>query len=393
MTDVSPAAHEIAASTTVVVAPDKFKGSLSGPEVAMHLAAGLLRTAPQLTIAQAPVGDGGEGTLDAFLAQGYEARKVTVTGSLGDPRRAIFAVKGDQAVIELAEADGLRHLDPTARQPLIATSRGFGELILEALNAGCQRLLLGLGGSANTDGGAGMMQALGVRLLDRGGGELPPGGAALSRLERIDLSGTDPRLGAVEVVVASDVNNPLLGPDGAASVYAPQKGATPDDVRVLEHGLANWAHIVRATTGRDSAGQPAAGAAGGVGFGVLSFLHPVIRPGIEVVLEVLGFDGLLDGASVVITGEGSLDRQSLRGKAPVGVANAAARRGLPTVAVAGMSQLDPEEAQAAGFVAVLALADREPDLEVCIRDAGRLLEELGPDLYRAITENVVARLI
>jgi glycerate kinase len=371
----------------VVLAPDKFKGSLSAVDVARHLADGLLRADPGLDLALVPVGDGGDGTLDAFLAQGYQLRRTTVTGSLGAPRTARYAVRGNEAVIELAEADGLRHVDPTRREPTRATSRGVGELVVAALDEGCRSIVLGLGGSANTDGGAGMVQAFGGRLVDGEGHEPAPGGGALTGLVALDLSGLDSRLADTEVVVATDVDNPLLGPHGAAPVYAPQKGATPDQVRELERGLATWARVVADTTGQDHAMEAGAGAAGGVGFAALAFLRPDVRPGIDVVLETLGFEGMLDGANAVVTGEGSLDSQSLRGKAPVGVATTATRHGVATLAVAGRSLLTVDEAASAGLRAVLALTDIEPDVTVCMRDAGRLLEELGPDLLRRLGEH------
>jgi glycerate kinase len=256
------------------------------------------------------------------------------------------------------------------------------------MDAGCRRILLGLGGSASTDGGAGMLQALGAKLLDAEGHELAPGGAALAGLARIDLKGLDPRLADAVFVVATDVDNPLLGPHGAAAVFAPQKGATPDDVDVLERGLSRWADVVEAATGRRLAATPGAGAAGGVGFAAIAYLDPQVRPGIEVVLEALGFDDVLVGADAVVTGEGSLDQQSLSGKAPIGVAAAAASHGVPVLAVAGRTTLDPHQARGAGLSAVLALTDLEPDLTICIKEAGRLLEELAPELLRVLDAQV-----
>ncbi len=360
----------------VVVAPDKFKGSLTAPEVAAHVAAGL---GERVTTVALPVADGGDGTVDAVAARGYSLVPVEVTGPTGERVAASYGLlAGDGvAVVELSEASGLRRL-PSGPAPLTATSRGTGELIAHAVRRGARRVVLGLGGSACTDGGAGMAQALGARLLDADGRELPPGGAALRDLHHIDLSGLA-ALSGVEFVVASDVDNPLLGPHGAAAVYGPQKGATPADVAVLEAGLARLAavvHQVRPAT-PPFADRPGAGAAGGVGFGAMAFLGARIRPGIEYLLDLLGFDEHLAGAALVITGEGSLDEQSLRGKAPVGVAAAAARRGVPVVAVCGRRTLTDAELAAAGIRAAYALTDLEPDPRVCLAHAGPLLERLA----------------
>ncbi|MFI6477951.1 glycerate kinase [Nonomuraea sp. NPDC050663] len=378
------------AQNHVLIAPDKFKGSLTAAEVCAHLAAGL--GVPSLAL---PVADGGDGTVDAVVACGFARVEVSVTGPTGEPVTASYAwdAGGGTAVVELAEASGLRRL-PGERQPLTATSFGTGELIAHALAGGARRIVLGLGGSACTDGGAGMVQALGARLLDASGGELARGGAALCELDRIDLTGFA-RLSGVEVVVASDVDNPLLGPHGAAAVYGPQKGATPDDVVLLESALARLAAVATHTHGlvgavehdgtprpMGVAGAPGAGAAGGVGFAALAFLGAEVRPGIEYLLDLLGFAEHVTGARLVITGEGSLDAQSLRGKAPVGVAQAAAKAGVPVIAVCGRRDLGDEELQAAGIEAAYALTDLEPDTDRCIAEAGPLLERLGAVVAR-----------
>ncbi|GGM64644.1 glycerate kinase [Thermopolyspora flexuosa] len=365
----------------VVIASDKFKGSLTAAEVAEHVAAGL---GPRVRTVAVPVADGGDGTVDAVVSRGLTRVRVEVPGPTGEPVTAAYAWRpaapdgdGPVAVIELAEASGLRRL-PAGPAPLTASSHGTGVLIGHALRRGARRIVLGLGGSACTDGGAGMLQALGVRLLDEAGRDLPPGGAALRRLARIDVSGL--RAGA-EVVVASDVDNPLLGPHGAAAVYGPQKGASPADVAVLEEGLSRFARVAARTVGEGDgvpyAERPGAGAAGGVGFAAMAFLGARIEPGIRYLLGVLGFDALLDGARLVITGEGSLDEQTLRGKAPAGVAEAAGRRGVPVIAVCGRRTLDDDRLRAAGIRAAYALTDLEPDPDVCIAHAGPLLERLA----------------
>jgi glycerate 2-kinase len=361
----------------VVIAPDKFKGSLTAAQAAAHLAAGLLRFRPDLPIRLAPVADGGDGTLEAVLACGYSLLPVVVSGPTGQPVDASFAVRADTAVVELSEASGLRRLPGGRLDPLRATSRGTGELVRAALDSGCAQIVVGLGGSACTDGGAGMLQALGVRLLDRQGQELGPGGAALRGLHEVDLDDLDPRLADTRIVLASDVDNPLLGPKGAAAVYAPQKGASAEQVDELDDGLRRWAEVIADVTGQDRSASPGAGAAGGVGFAALAVLGAGMRPGIELILELIEFETLLPGAQLVITGEGSLDQQSLHGKAPVGVATAAARYDLPTIVVAGRSLLTAEEAQAGRIRTAYALTDLEPDPAVCIREAGRLLEKLA----------------
>ncbi|MEV0344426.1 glycerate kinase [Nonomuraea sp. NPDC050680] len=370
----------------VLVAPDKFKGSLTAAEVAAHVSAGLGVPAIEL-----PVADGGDGTVDAVVACGFTRVSHQVTGPTGEPVQASYARRGDTAVVELAEASGLRRL-PGGLEPLTATSYGTGELVADAIRQGAKRIVLGLGGSACTDGGAGMAQALGARFLDAQGDELEYGGAALGRLDRIDITGfTD--MSGIEVVVASDVDNPLLGPHGAAAIYGPQKGATLEDVPVLDRALARLAAVATRTHGLAGAvehddvprpmgvaGAPGAGAAGGVGFAALAFLHAEVQPGIDYLLDLLGFGEHVKGARLVITGEGSLDEQSLRGKAPVGVAQAAARAGVPVVAVCGRRTLSDSALRAAGIEAAYALTDLEPDPARCMADAAALLERLAAKL-------------
>ncbi|MFC9972297.1 glycerate kinase [Spirillospora sp. NPDC127200] len=366
----------------VVIAPDKFKGSLTAGEVIRHVAAGLRRVRPELPIVALPIADGGDGTVDAAVAAGFARLQTTATGPTGEPVTASYAVRGGTAVIELAEASGLRRLPRGEPAPLTATSRGTGELIDAALRGGARRVVLGLGGSASTDGGAGMAAALGVRFLDSGGAELPPGGAALRSLSSIDTGELPQRLEDVEVIVAGDVDNPLLGPEGAAAVFAPQKGASPAQVRTLENGLARLEAVARRDLGAFAARRPGAGAAGGVGFGAMVFLGAAVRPGIGYLLDLLGFAERAAGARLVITGEGSLDRQSLRGKAPIGVARAAAREGVPAIAVAGRRSLTGEQLRKARLQSAYALTDLESDPERCMAEAGPLLERLAEEIGR-----------
>jgi glycerate kinase len=368
----------------VILAPDKFKGSLSAAEAAARLTVGLRRAVPALAVTAIPVADGGEGTVDTVVAAaGFRRLRVIATGPTGEPVTASLAVRGRTAVIETAQACGLPLLPGGLKAPLRASSYGAGELIGAALDAGCTRIVVGLGGSACTDGGAGLVQALGARLTDSIGNDLTHGGAALSGLSALDISALRERLAGVEVIVACDVDNPLLGPNGAAAVYGPQKGASPDDVRGLESALANWSALVAETVGSaEFATRPGAGAAGGIGFAALALLQARLRSGIELMLDLAGFAGKARGSSLVITGEGSLDRQSLRGKAPAGVAKAANELGVPVVAVSGICELDADQVRRAGFVAAYQLTDIEPDVERCIAHAGPLLELVGERIGR-----------
>jgi glycerate 2-kinase len=361
----------------VVVAPDKFKGSLPAPQVARHVATGLGRAVPGVEVVEVPVADGGDGTLDAALSAGYRRVPVRAHGPTGEEVDTAYAVRDGVAVVELADVSGLRRLPGGRLAARTASSFGTGEVLAAALDAGCRRIVLGIGGSACTDGGAGMAQALGARLRDAGGGEIGPGGAALAAVDSVDLTGLHPALGQAEVVVASDVDNPLLGPRGAAAVYGPQKGASPADVAELDAALARWADAVSRTTGVDAATRPGAGAAGGVGFAALAVLGATLQPGIDLVLDLVGFPALLPGTQLVVTGEGSLDEQTLHGKAPAGVAAAARAAGVPVVAVAGRSLLSAEDLQAAGIAAAYALTDIEPVPDRCMSEAGPLLERLA----------------
>lgn len=364
----------------VLIAPDKFKGSLTAPQVAEAVAAGLRRVRPDAQVRLAPVADGGDGTVQAALASGYAPIPVRVAGPVGEPVDTEIAISGDTAVVELASASGLALLDPEELAPLAASSEGTGEAILMALDAGARTVVLGVGGSASTDGGAGMLTVLGARVLDAADNPLPPGGGPLGRVATVDLSGLDPRLAETEFILASDVDNPLLGERGAAHVYGPQKGADPEQVRFLDEALGNWSRAVLAAGGRDVAEQPGAGAAGGVGYGALAVLGARMRPGVDVILELIDFDRQLEGAGLVIIGEGAIDEQTLHGKGPAGVAARAREAGVPVVAIAGRCDLTPERLREAGVEAVYALTDIEPDPQRCIREAATLLVDLGERL-------------
>ncbi|WP_079165774.1 glycerate kinase [Streptomyces sp. NRRL S-31] len=363
----------------VLIAADKFKGSLTAVQVAERVTAGLRRVVPDLRIEALPVADGGDGTVDAAVAAGFERREVRVTGPLGREVTAAFALRDGTAVVEMAEASGLQRLPAGVFAPLTASTYGSGELLRAALDAGARTIVFGVGGSATTDGGAGMLAALGARFLTEDGEPVPPGGGGLAELARADLSGLDPRLSSVELVLASDVDNPLTGPKGAPAVYGPQKGASPEDVAALDAALAHFAKVLEAEAGpraAEYAASPGAGAAGGIGYGAL-LLGARFRPGIEVMLDVLGFAPALERASLVITGEGSLDEQTLHGKAPAGVAAAARAAGKEVVAVCGRLALSAEALAGAGIGAAYPLTSVEPDVSKCIADAGPILERVA----------------
>lgn len=363
--------------TRVVVAPDKFKGSLTAAQAASALAAGLGRSRPGLEVLQRPVADGGEGTLQAVAAAGYRLVPTVATGPHWRPLATRFARLGDAAVIELAAIAGLSLPLPEEHDPLHATTFGVGQMIRRALDLGCRRLVLAVGGSATTDGGIGMMHGLGARLRERSGAVLSADSSACTLAHRLDLSAVDPRIRDTEIVLAADVTNPLFGADGAAHTFAPQKGADPHEVELLEARLRQWARLVTEATGVDAANAPGAGAAGGVGFAALALLGATFRRGIDLVIELTGLDLLLADASLVITGEGSLDAQSLGGKAPVGIAQAARSHGVPVVAVAGTTSLTPAETRAAGFTATYTLTDLEPEPARAMARAADLVECVG----------------
>lgn len=368
----------------VLIAADKFKGSLTAVEVAERVTAGLRRVVPGLEVEALPVADGGDGTVAAAVAAGFDRHERLVAGPLGQEVTAAFALRGDTAVVEMAEASGLQRLPRGVFAPLTASTYGSGELLRAALDAGARTIVFGVGGSATTDGGAGMLSALGARFLDEDGEPVPPGGGGLADLARVDLSGLDPRFSSVDLILASDVDNPLTGPKGAPAVYGPQKGASPDDVEVLDAALAHFAKVLEAEVGSravEYAGAPGAGAAGGIGYGAL-LLGARFRPGIEVMLDVLGFAPALERASLVITGEGSLDEQTLHGKAPAGVAAAARAADKEVVAVCGRLALPPAALGRAGIRRAYPLTEVEPDVVRCIADAGPILERVAEQIAR-----------
>ncbi|MEN8654697.1 glycerate kinase [Streptomyces sp. 21So2-11] len=369
----------------VLVAADKFKGSLTAVQVAERVTAGLRRVVPDVHVEALPVADGGDGTVAAAVAAGFERREVRVTGPLGEQRTAAFALRDGTAVVEMAEASGLQHLPEGVFAPLTSTTYGSGELLRAALDAGARTIVFGVGGSATTDGGAGMLAALGARFLDETGEPVGPGGGGLRDLVTADLAGIDPRFADVDLVLASDVDNPLTGPKGAAAVYGPQKGATEEDVATLDAALGHYASVLEKAVGPRAARyalSPGAGAAGGIGYGALVGLGASFRPGIEVMLDVLGFAAALERATLVITGEGSLDEQTLHGKAPAGVAAAARAKNIEVVAVCGRLALLPEALGRAGIRRAYSLAELEPDQARSMAEAGPLLERAAEAIAR-----------
>jgi len=366
----------------VVVAPDKFKGSLTAAEAAARIACGISATAPGTTVSVIPVADGGEGTVLAAAAAGFDLVPVPARGPSGQSVTGWLAVRGTVAVVEAAQVSGLQLVPPDSLQPLTASSYGTGQLIAAAADLGCREVILGLGGVACTDGGAGLAQGLGALLLDDRGHLLPPGGGALPQLCQLDLEPLRARIAGITFTAALDVDNPLLGPRGAAAVYGPQKGAAADDVTLLEDALTHWADIVRVMTGSDLRDSPGAGAAGGLGFGVLSLLNATAQPGIELLFGLLGFAPALANATLVVTGEGCLDDQTLHGKAPAGVLAAAAAAGIPVAAVTGRLELTAAQWREAGFAAAYALTDLAGDGVDPIAEAGDLAEQAGALIAR-----------
>ena len=359
----------------IVVAPQEFKGSLTASQAAAAMALGAREAAPDAELAVVPMSDGGPGTVEAVVAaSGGRIVATTVRDPLGRPVEAEWGTVGeDTAVVEMAAAAGLLRLVEDERDPRIASTYGVGELVMAALEAGGRRLIVGQGGSATNDGGAGMAQALGVRFLDADGGELPPGGAALARLERIDVSGLDPRPARCEVVAATDVMNPLCGPEGASLVYGPQKGASREVARELDAALRRYGEIVERDMGVPVLGVPGAGAAGGLGAGLIAFLGARIEPGVEVVAEVVRLRERVRGADLVLTGEGKLDGQTGYGKTVAGVARIAAAEGVPVIVVAGMLGEGWERILESGVEGVELIVPRLGTLEEAMERPAEML--------------------
>jgi len=373
----------------ILIASDSFKGSATTMEVADNIAKGLLRVCPEIEIEKLPVADGGEGTVETLVAgMDGDFVQVEVTGPLGERVKAKYGIIDDgMAIIEMAEASGLVLVDEEMRNPTLTTTYGTGELILSALERGLKRIYVGIGGSATNDGGMGMARALGYRFLDRDGNELPDGGGSLGQLDRIDVAYVTPLLKDARITVMCDVENPLFGPDGAAFVYGPQKGADPDMVQLLDENLRHFSEILIRDMNADVAGIPGSGAAGGLGGGLMAFCGAELKPGIEMVLDILNFDGHLQDVDLVVTGEGRIDGQSAKGKVPAGVAKRAKKLNKPLVAIAGGVGEGAEGLYSIGTDLILPIVDGPMELRQAMDKVGILLERTGERLARIIALN------
>ncbi|MCM2379770.1 glycerate kinase [Pseudomonas marginalis] len=369
----------------IIIAPDSFKDSLSAEGVAQAIADGLAQVWPDAQLVQCPMADGGEGTVDSVLAACHgQLRHHSVRGPLGAAVQARWGWLADShtAIIEMAEASGLQLLPPEQRDACVTTTYGTGELVRAALDAGAQRIILAIGGSATNDGGAGAMQALGVQLFDAQAQKLPPGGLALSRLAHISLEQLDPRLAQVRFEIAADVNNPLCGPHGASAIFGPQKGANPEQVQQLDAALSHFADHCARVLPNDVRDEPGSGAAGGLGFAAKAFLGAQFRAGVDVVAELVGLDQAVRGADLVITGEGRFDAQTLRGKTPFGVARIARKHNVPVIVIAGTLGEGYEQMYAHGVDAAFALPSGPMTLEQACKAAPGLLRERAAAIAR-----------
>lgn len=369
----------------IVIAPQTFKGSISALDAAAAMRDGVLRVFPDAETVLVPVADGGDGTLETLVeGSGGEVRTATVTGPLGETRAAAWGAMGDgrTAVIEMARTSGLALVPRERRNPLTSTTRGLGDAIRAALDDGFRRFIIGIGGSATNDAGAGMAQALGASLLNADGDELPPGGAALAALRRIDLSALDARAAEASFLVACDVSNPLTGHEGASAIYGPQKGATPEMVESLDAALGNFADVARRDLGVDVERLRGAGAAGGLGGGLVAFLDAELRAGVDIVLDTVGLDANLAGADLALTGEGSLDYQTVYDKGPIGVAARAGRFGIPTIAIAGTLGDRHQLVYERGIAGALSIVDAPMTLDEASERAAALIADAAERAMR-----------
>ena len=379
----------------IVIAPDSFKGSLTALQVAEAMEVGLRRVFPDAAIEKVPMADGGEGTVQSLVdATSGEILTAQVLDPLGNPIDAQYGVFGDRvtAVIEMAAASGLTLVPPDKRDPRVTTTYGTGELIRAALAQGCQKLIIGIGGSATNDGGAGMAQALGAKLLAASGEQIEPGGGSLAALSSIDLSELDPRIAETETVVACDVNNPLTGEEGASNVYGPQKGATPEMIEVLDANLAHFDRIVQRDLSKSVGNVPGAGAAGGLGAGLMAFLDASLKSGIDIVTEATQLSKRFAGADLVITGEGQINFQTVFGKTPVGVAKVAKTHNTPVIAIAGSIANDSDGVYNAGIDAMIDIVPEPMSLDTAIENATTLIETAAERAGRMVATGMKIKL-
>ncbi|MBY0098385.1 glycerate kinase [Mesobacillus maritimus] len=371
----------------IVIAPDSFKESLSAYEACQAIERGFREIIPNAVYEKIPMADGGEGTVQSLVnATGGTILETYVTGPLGEQVLAFYGLLGDgkTAVIEMAASSGLHLVPMDQRNPLLTTTRGLGELISAALDQGATSLIIGLGGSATNDGGAGMIQALGARLLDMEGKEIPPGGGGLSHLVTIDLSTFDPRVRDVVIQVACDVDNPLTGPTGASAIYGPQKGATPELVEQLDKNLNHFANVYEKQLKKYVRNYPGAGAAGGLGAGLMAFLSAELKSGVEIVLETLRFEDQMKDADLVITGEGKIDSQTIFGKTPIGVAKTAKKFGIPVIALCGSYTEDSKIVHNHGIDALFTIVPGTVTLTDAIKNAAQYMEQTARNIAAAI---------
>ncbi|MEF1290511.1 glycerate kinase [Vibrio sp. M260118] len=356
----------------VVIAPDSYKESLTAMEVATAIENGFKQIMPDAQYVKLPMADGGEGTVQSLVdATGGDIESVTVTGPLGQSVDGFYGLLGDgsTAVIEMAAASGLHLVEPSQRNPMLTTSYGTGELVKAALDKGAQHIIIGIGGSATNDGGVGMAQALGAKLLDKHGKDLAFGGGVLADLATIDLSGLDPRLSDVQLEVACDVDNPLCGLKGASHIFGPQKGATPEMVEQLDSNLAHYAEVIRQTTGKHVINQAGAGAAGGLGAALLGLFDASLRSGISIVMDAVNLSEVVKDADLVVTGEGRIDSQTIHGKTPIGVARVAKQYELPVIGIAGSIAKDCAVVHEHGIDAVYSVVLGATDLPTALKEA------------------------
>ncbi|KAA9030630.1 glycerate kinase [Niallia endozanthoxylica] len=367
----------------IVIAPDSFKESLSALEVAESIEKGFKQVIPDAEYIKVPMADGGEGTVQSLVdATGGEIISKTVTGPLGEPVEAFFGILGNKttAVIEMAAASGLHLVPAKKRNPLMTTTRGTGELIASALDYGVNHIIIGIGGSATNDGGAGMAKALGTHLLDKDGKEIGEGGASLVDLASINLSELDPRLETIKIEVACDVDNPLTGEKGASVIFGPQKGATQEMIVQLDKSLAHYAAIIERDLGKKINDVPGAGAAGGLGGGLLAFLPAELKRGVEIVIEATGLSQIVEDADMVITGEGKIDGQTIFGKTPIGVAKTAKKYGVPVVGIAGNVANDSHVVHEHGIDAIFSIVPGVVVLEDAFKHAGEYVERTAANI-------------
>ena len=362
----------------IVIAPDSFKGSLTAVEVSDAIEQGIREIFPESEIVKIPMADGGDGTAHCLVnATGGKILIEKVTGPLGDEVLASYGILGDKktAVIEMAEASGLTLVPENRRNPLVTTTYGTGQLIKFALDQGCRKMIIGIGGSATNDGGTGMVQALGAKLLDKDGEEIGFGGGELKKVFRIDTKYLDNRLSETKVLVASDVSNPLCGPQGASRIYGPQKGATPEVIEELDESLAYFAGIIKRDLNKDVKDIPGAGAAGGLGASLMAFLNAELRPGIEIIIEIVKLEQAIKGADLVITGEGKIDSQTIYGKAPIGVAKIAKKYHIPVIAVAAIIGNDADIVYQYGINTLLKISEPPMNLNESKAKKYRLIKK------------------